>query len=234
MPVHKNMNANYVISMQSQEADDGTWQTACVVSGLVDQAQAYAAESYLQSLLCGPLLGGLSQGDTLVVGSGDVDQCIPVPAAEAQEEDAIGIHLGLYSPEHDFKPAVSALPHVSPPGASYCTKSQTYSSGLEMNGQQIEQEIQAKGLTAPRVTLSDVRDNITSTEIVKHVSPSGQVLRWAVLTTVNGFSVAGKPSCSASPENDDAEIGERLAITSAENELWPLMGYELRSKLTGA
>ena len=36
-----------------------------------------------------------------------------------------------------------------------------------MNDQQIEQEIQAKGLTAPRVTLADLEANITDIEIVK-------------------------------------------------------------------
>lgn len=97
---------------------------------------------------------------------------------------------------------------------------------------QLEQEIQAKGLTAPRVTLYDLETNIANIEIVKHVSVSGQVLRWAVITVKNGFSIAGKPSCSASPENDNQEIGERIAIDNARSELWPLMGYELRSKLS--
>ena len=99
--------------------------------------------------------------------------------------------------------------------------------------QQTEQEVVTKGLTAPRVTLNDLKANIRETEIVKHVSKSGQVLRWAVITTQCGFSVAGKPSCAASPENDNAELGERLAVTNAENELWPLMGYELKSRLAG-
>ena len=101
-----------------------------------------------------------------------------------------------------------------------------------MNDDQIEKEIQAKALNAPRVKPSDLDANIVHTEIVKHISPSGQVLRWAVLTTRNGFAVAGKPSASASPENDDAEIGGKVAIENAREELWPLMGYELRSKLS--
>lgn len=97
---------------------------------------------------------------------------------------------------------------------------------------QIEKEIVAKGLTEPRVTPSDLDANIVHTEIVKHIAPSGQVLRWAVLTTRNGFAVAGKPSASASSENDNAELGEKIAIENARAELWPLMGYELRSKLS--
>lgn len=100
-----------------------------------------------------------------------------------------------------------------------------------MSSEAIEQEIQAKDLNAPRVSLDDLNANIVHTEIVKHVAPSGQILRWAVLTTSNGFAVAGKPSASASSENDDAQTGEKRAIENARNELWPLMGYELRSKL---
>lgn len=41
-----------------------------------------------------------------------------------------------------------------------------------MNDQAIEQEIQDKGLTAPRVTLDDLNSNIVSVEIIKHTAPS--------------------------------------------------------------
>lgn len=99
------------------------------------------------------------------------------------------------------------------------------------NGQEIEAEIQAKGLTAPRVSLQDVESNIVDTEIVKHVSKTGQVLRWAVLTTKNGYAVVGKHSASVSPENDDAEIGEKIAIGHSRSVLWELMGFALKEKL---
>lgn len=101
-----------------------------------------------------------------------------------------------------------------------------------MNDQTIEQEIQAKGLTAPRITPADIEENIVDTEIVKHVSKTGQVLRWAVLTTRNGFAVVGKPSCAVSSANDNAEIGEKIAVENSREELWPLMGYELRSRIS--
>lgn len=100
-----------------------------------------------------------------------------------------------------------------------------------MNVNSIEQEIQAKGLTAPRVSLAELEANIVATEIVKHVSKSGQVLRWAVLTVANGYAVTGRPSASVSSANDNAEIGEKVAIENAKNELWPLMGYALRERL---
>ena len=100
-----------------------------------------------------------------------------------------------------------------------------------MNEQEIEQQVKAKGLPAPRVMPEDFEANIAHTEIVKHVAPSGQILRWAVLTTKNGFAVAGRPSASACAENDVAAIGEKIAIDNSRNELWPLMGYALRQCL---
>lgn len=84
---------------------------------------------------------------------------------------------------------------------------------------------------APSITPADLDANIVHTEVVKHITHSGQILRWAILTTRNGFAVTGRPSASVSPLNDNAEIGESVAIENAKKELWPLMGYELRSKL---
>jgi len=96
-----------------------------------------------------------------------------------------------------------------------------------------EDEILAKGLTAPRVTPRALEDNIISVEIVKHISTGGKILRWAVLTCKNGFAVTGKPSAAVSSENDDVEIGERIAIENAKEEMWALMGYALSNKLAG-
>ena len=38
----------------------------------------------------------------------------------------------------------------------------------------------------------------------------------------------------ASPENFNAEIGRKVARENAVDKVWPLMGYELRSKLAAA
>lgn len=103
---------------------------------------------------------------------------------------------------------------------------------MDSTDEAIEREIMAKGLTAPRVTLSDLEANIAHVEYVRHMAKSGQVLRWAIITTRNGFAVTGKPSCAVSPANDDAELGERTALQNARNELWPLMGYALREDLS--
>lgn len=98
----------------------------------------------------------------------------------------------------------------------------------------IEQLIKAKGLDAPRVTADDLAANIAHVEYVKCITHGGQVLRWAVITTQSGFAVTGRPSASVSPENDDTEIGERVAFENAKNELWTLMGYALKERLSAA
>ncbi|QOR55739.1 MAG: hypothetical protein YHS30scaffold667_35 [Phage 65_10] len=100
-----------------------------------------------------------------------------------------------------------------------------------MNDQAVEDACIAKGLNAPRVTKDELHANIVSKEFVRHVAPSGQVLRWAVLTTKSGYAVTGRPSVSVSPANDNAEVGESVAFDNAVNELWPLMGYALKERL---
>ena len=122
--------------------------------------------------------------------------------------------------------------------------------------QQIEQEIIAKGLTAPRITPDDLAANIvgehyftaadgvagafTNAQVAQgrgvHPDEIGQLktelrlLTFCVLVLRNGFTVTGESAC-ASPENFDAEVGRKIARQNAVNKVWPLMGYELRSKL---
>ena len=145
-----------------------------------------------------------------------------------------------------------------------------------MNRQAIEQEIQDKGLTAPRVTLEDIEENIDTEcffvaadafrfewltrddqiardaqrsvlESMATRSYSGacididannpipkplKLLTFCVLVLRNGFTVTGESAC-ASAENFDAELGRKIARQQAVEKIWPLMGYELRSKLAG-
>lgn len=109
---------------------------------------------------------------------------------------------------------------------------------------QIEQEIQAKGLTAPRITPALLEANIageyyfTAAEGVGLSPFSGhdgarhplELLTFCVLVTRNGFTVTGQSAC-ASPSNFDEELGRKLAREKAVDELWPLMGYELKQRL---
>lgn len=96
-----------------------------------------------------------------------------------------------------------------------------------MNEQAIEAEIQAKGLTAPRVTPDMVDAQIVSAEF--HVF-GGTTLTVCCLTLKNGFTVTGESAC-ASPENFNAELGQKIARDNARQKIWALEGYRLRSEL---
>lgn len=127
-----------------------------------------------------------------------------------------------------------------------------------MSDKSVEQEIQDKGLTAPRVTPADLKANIASEHYftgvdgvlgayknnddvrVELYSPDWEVPRsieslglitFCVLVLRNGFTVTGESAC-ASPENFDAEIGRRIARENAVQKIWPLMGYALKHKLS--
>lgn len=105
----------------------------------------------------------------------------------------------------------------------------------------------AEGRTAPRVSLDDIEANITCTafidgrRLVDHaeasgtsggvLSPSLDVLTICLLVTRNGFTIIGK-SAPASADNFDADLGRKLAYEDAVRQLWPLMGYALRDRLS--
>ena len=122
----------------------------------------------------------------------------------------------------------------------------------------IEQEIQAKGLTAPRITPADIEANIASEHYFtawegaqlaywgdsdpedpkpEEGEPAKDgplsLLTFCVLVLRNGFTVTGEIAC-VSPENFDAEVGRKIARQNAVQKIWPLMGYELRSALAKA
>jgi Phage protein (N4 Gp49/phage Sf6 gene 66) family len=59
------------------------------------------------------------------------------------------------------------------------------------------------------------------------------ILTICILVMTNGFTVIGK-SAPASPENFDAEKGQRFAYEDAIKQLWPLEGYALRERLSVA
>jgi hypothetical protein len=120
----------------------------------------------------------------------------------------------------------------------------------------VEQEIQRKGLTAPRVTPADVEAAIKSEHyftaeqsVLGAYKANGDVyvgttpndlnakalplLTFCILVLDNGFTVTGESAC-ASPENFDAELGRKIARQNATNKIWPLLGFRLRDYLRAA
>ena len=107
----------------------------------------------------------------------------------------------------------------------------------------IERLIQTKGKTAARVTPQDIERAITSEHyftagqaVEQQTAPHEQIptslhlLTFCVLTLRNGFTVTGESAC-ASPENFDVQIGRAIARENAVQKIWPLLGYELRTRL---
>ena len=124
------------------------------------------------------------------------------------------------------------------------------------NEQSIEQEIQSKGLNAPRLTPEDIDSVIQSVHFFTagdgyagalasseefNSLPEGErfiinppqqldLLTFCVLILKNGFTVTGESAC-ASPDNFDAEIGKKIAYQNAREKIWMLEGYLLKQKL---
>lgn len=123
------------------------------------------------------------------------------------------------------------------------------------NEKQIEQEIQDKGLNAPRLTPNHIDSAIASVnyftagdgcagaltaseefnalpEEERIIQPPEQLdlLTFCVIILKNGFTVTGESAC-VSPENFDPEIGKKIAYENARNKIWMLEGYLLKEKL---
>src|SRR6185437_14083036 len=108
-----------------------------------------------------------------------------------------------------------------------------------------ETELAAKA-AAPRVTLDQVEASIASEHYftaaqgvlgeaidpaLAYAPEDLQLLTFCVLRLQNGFTVHGTSAC-ADPANYNREIGERIARANAINQIWPLLGYELKTRLS--
>ena len=118
-------------------------------------------------------------------------------------------------------------------------------SGVFVNDQEIEKEIQAKGLTAPRVTLEHIesrialecyttgdcfsvwRYDVESTEEKHRLLGELQLITVCILILQNGFKVVGESAC-VSRENFNEELGRKIARQKAVEEIWALEGYLLK------
>ena len=95
-----------------------------------------------------------------------------------------------------------------------------------MTDQEIEQEIQDKNLTAPRVTLEGIE-----AEIVKKGfwQPLNTTVTICLLQFKNGYTVIGHSAC-VSADNFDAELGRKIARQHAIDQCWSLFGFRLASE----
>jgi hypothetical protein len=121
-----------------------------------------------------------------------------------------------------------------------------------MTDNDTEDEIQAKELNAPRVTLADIEASITSEHYIHPALPyvngdtistvenkddDGSIynalycLTICILVLGNGFTVTGESAC-VSVDNFDAELGRKIARQNAINKCWPLFGYALADAMS--
>jgi len=99
---------------------------------------------------------------------------------------------------------------------------------MSKDEQQIEAEIQAKGLNAPRLTPDMIDATIVSEQY--HVFPD-TTMTVCALKLRNGYIVTGE-SAAASPANFDQAIGRKISRENARNKIWALEGYLLREELS--
>ncbi len=93
--------------------------------------------------------------------------------------------------------------------------------------QELERDLQDKGLNAPRLT-PELIDSVIVAEDY-HVFKGSQ-LTVCCLTLQNGYTVTGESAC-VSPENFDAETGRTVSKRSARQKIWGLEGYLLKNNL---
>lgn len=127
----------------------------------------------------------------------------------------------------------------------------------------MEQEIKAAGANiAPRITPADIEANIASEHYftaadgamqagvvqgmldaaitgegivnVRKLPDALGLLTFCVLILRNGTKIVGINYGAIDPAQHDAERGRREARDDAVNQVWPLLGYELRSRLSKA
>lgn len=111
-----------------------------------------------------------------------------------------------------------------------------------MSLQETEKECAAVAV-APRVSLAEIEASIKAEYYFTADKAIGamdapvmdelKLLTVYIAVLKNGFTVIGK-TAPASPENFNAELGAKLAKEDAIRQIWPLMGFSLRDKLSQA
>lgn len=96
---------------------------------------------------------------------------------------------------------------------------------MDPTEQAFENEILARGVSAPRLTPQDIDAVIVSEDY--HLVATTTI---CTLTLRNGFTVTGT-ACCADPRNFEQRHGERRAREDARKHIWPLENYLLRQRL---
>ncbi|MDD1141646.1 Gp49 family protein [Pseudomonas sp. TNT2022 ID233] len=102
------------------------------------------------------------------------------------------------------------------------------------NDQSLERRITALGLTAPRITYTQIEALVKAMSYHTYVVP-GTTTTIAAAIDPTGFVVALGTSACVSPENFNEVLGRDAAISKAKtlaaDELWKLEGYRLKQNL---
>lgn len=96
-----------------------------------------------------------------------------------------------------------------------------------MTDDEIEQEIQAKDLTAPRITLAPIEAEIVDKCFWQ---PQNTTVTVCLIKLKNGYTVVGHAAC-VSTTNFDADLGEKIAYQHAIDQCWSLFGFQLATQL---
>lgn len=78
-----------------------------------------------------------------------------------------------------------------------------------------------------KVTPEQLDASVKSVDFLVH---EGTCLTTCVLQLQNGYTVSGQSAC-ADPAEFDKATGEHWASVDAKKKIWPLLGYELKTKL---
>lgn len=99
-----------------------------------------------------------------------------------------------------------------------------------MSDADIENQIQVKGLNAPRIHPETIESLMTRVEF-RQVVPEGTTSTFIHAFLDGRFFLGSGHSACVSPENFDAAIGHSIAMTkarqAAQEKLWELEGYRL-------
>ena len=96
-----------------------------------------------------------------------------------------------------------------------------------MSEREIEQELQDKGLNAPRLSPKQI-DAVIVDETYTEL-PSGKCMICEI-TLKNGYTVRGESAC-VSKENFDKDIGFKISRQDARKKIWGLEAYLLQQRL---